>query len=234
MDSAPESYPNTLFRLSDTKFLLDSVIGGPSGVGKAKWILRLVDNIDQICPGINQIVYCYEVWQSIFNEYSEKIRFRQGAPVLDDFKKFQNCLLILDDMMFTENSLLSKIFTIYSHHYRFSVLFTTQNLFHKGLRELSLNAKFMVLFKNCRDKKQVSYFLSQIYSQKYKSVLQAYIDATTSPHVYLLIDLRCEVDNSERLRTNIFLREVNYSINEWIVCENLLLLFIHFKRHHAL
>ena len=26
MDSAPESYPNTLFRLSDTKFLLDSVI----------------------------------------------------------------------------------------------------------------------------------------------------------------------------------------------------------------
>ena len=186
------------------------IISGPSGVEKTKWILRLVDNIDKICPEINQIFYCYEVWQSMFNEYSEKITFRQGPPVLDDFKNFENCLLILDDMMFTENSLLSKIFTIYSHHYRFSVLFTTQNLFHKELRELSLNAKFMVLFKNCRDKKQVSYSLSQIYPQKYKSVLQAYIDATTSPHGYLLIDLRCEVDDSERLRTNIFPEEVNY------------------------
>ena len=66
----------------------------------------------------------------------------------------------------------------------------------------------MVLFKNCKDKKQVSYFLSQIYPQKYKSDLQAYIDATTSPHGYLLIDL--EVDDSERLRTNIFPGEVNY------------------------
>ena len=68
----------------------------------------------------------------------------------------------------------------------------------------------MVLFKNCRDKKQVSYFLSQIYPQKCKSVLQAYIDATTNPHGYLLIDLRCEVDDSERLRTNIFPVEVNH------------------------
>ena len=134
------------------------IISGWSGVGKTKWIQRLVDNIDKICSGIDHIFYCCEVWQSIFNEYSEKIIFRQGPSVLDDFKKFENCLLILDDMMFTENSLLSKIFTIYSHHYRFSVLFTTQDLFHKVFRELSLNAKFMVLFKNCREKKQVSYF----------------------------------------------------------------------------
>ena len=68
----------------------------------------------------------------------------------------------------------------------------------------------MVLFKNCRDKKQVSYFLSQIYPQKYKSVLQAYIGATTRPHGYLLIDLRCDVDNSERLRANVFPGVVNY------------------------
>ena len=114
------------------------IISGPSRVGKTKWILRLVDNIDKICPGINQIFYCYEVWQGIFNEYFNKIRFRQGPPVLDDFKEFENCLLISDDMMLTEKSLLSKIFTTYSHHCRFSVLFTTQNLFHKKLRVLSL------------------------------------------------------------------------------------------------
>ena len=145
----------------------------------------------------------------IFNQYSEKITFRQGPPVLDDFKKFENCLLILDDIMFTEDSLLTKIFTICSHYYRFSVLFTIQNLFPRRLRELSLNTKIMVLFKNCKDKKQVFYFLSQIYPQKYKSVLHAYIDATTSFHGYLLIDLWCEVDDSERLRTNIFPGEVN-------------------------
>ena len=51
------------------------IISGPSGVGKTKWIPRLVDNIDKVGPGINQIFYCYEVWQSMFNEYSEKITF---------------------------------------------------------------------------------------------------------------------------------------------------------------
>ena len=110
------------------------IISGPLGVRKTKWILRLVDNIDKICPEIKQIFYCYEVWQGIFNEYSDKIRFRQGLLVLDDFKEFENCLLILDDMMFMENSLLSKIFTIYFH----SVLFTNQNLFYRRFRRPSL------------------------------------------------------------------------------------------------
>ena len=177
---------------------------GPSEVRKAKWIIRFVDNIDKICPGINQIFYCYDVWQGIFNEYSHKISCLQGSPALDDSKEFENFFVILDDMMFTENSLQFKIFTIYSHHYRFGVIFTTQNLFHKGLKELSLNAKFIVLFQNCRDKIQVSYFLRQIYSQKYKSVLQAYINATISSHGYLLIDLRCEMHKIERIRTNTF------------------------------
>ena len=31
------------------------IISGPSGVEKTKWILCLVDNIDKICPGINQV-----------------------------------------------------------------------------------------------------------------------------------------------------------------------------------
>ena len=149
------------------------IISGSSGVGKTKWILRFVVNIDKIFPGVNQIFYCYEAWQGIFNKYSDKIRFRQGPPIIGDFKEFENCLLILDNITFSENSLLSKIFTIYFHHYRFCILFATQNLLHEGLRELSLNAKFMVLFKICRDKKQISYFLSKIYPQKYKSVLQA-------------------------------------------------------------
>ena len=64
------------------------VISGP-GVGKTKWILCLVDNIDKICPGINQVFYCCEVWQGIFNEYSEKITFRHDPPVFDDFKSLK-------------------------------------------------------------------------------------------------------------------------------------------------
>ena len=68
----------------------------------------LVDNIDIICSRIKQIFYRYEVCQGIFDEYSEKIRFRQGPPVIDNFKEFENCLLILDDMMFIESSPLSK------------------------------------------------------------------------------------------------------------------------------
>ena len=61
------------------------IISGPSGVRKTKWILHFLDNIDKICSGINQIFCCYEVWLGICNKYSDKIRFRHGPPVLDDF-----------------------------------------------------------------------------------------------------------------------------------------------------
>ena len=87
---------------------------------------------------------------------------------------------------------------------------TLQNLFHKGLREISLNAKIMVLFKSCRDVNKIVHFLCQIYPKTYKNALEAYKDAVSSKRGYLVIDLRYETHDNQRLRSGIFPEDTHY------------------------
>jgi hypothetical protein len=54
---------------------------------------------------------------------------------------------------FSEVAAAASLFTKKSHHRNISVMYIEQNLFHKGKnhRTISLNAHYMVLFKNPRD-----------------------------------------------------------------------------------
>ena len=69
------------------------------------------------------------------------------------FNKQINNVIILDDMMdeATEDKRISNLFTR-GRHDNLSVIFLTQNLFHKNQREISLNSDYMVIFKNPRDR----------------------------------------------------------------------------------
>ena len=51
------------------------------------------------------------------------------------------------------------IFTKGSHHRDLNVFYITQNLFHqgKGQRDISLNASYIIYFKNPRDKRQIKH-----------------------------------------------------------------------------
>ena len=186
------------------------VVSGPSGVGKSYWVLRFIDSLKQLCPEIKQVIYHYEVWQAMFDRYTDKINFKQGVPSLEDLKESRDAFLVLDDLMFANSEFLSKIYSVYSHHFHFSVLMTVQNLFHKGLREISLNAQIMVLFKNCRDVNQIAQFLRQIYPKTYKNALEAYKNAVSFERGYLVIDLRCETHDNQRLRSGIFPEDTHY------------------------
>ena len=166
-----------------------------------------IANLKQLCPEIKQVVYHYDVWQETFDHYTDKVNFKQGKLSLEDLKESRDAFLVLDDLMFANSEFLSKIYSVYSHHFHFSVLMTVQNLFHKGFREISLNAQIMVLFKSCREVNQIAHFLCQIYP---KNVLEAYKDAVSSKRGYLVINLRCETHDNQRLRSGIFPEDTHY------------------------
>ena len=115
------------------------IVAGPSAVGKTFWVLSFVDILKEFCREIERVVYHYEVWQELFDKYANKIDFKQGVPNVKDLKEYQNALVILDDIMFANDEFLAKIYSVYLHHFRFSVFMTVQNLFHTGLCEISLN-----------------------------------------------------------------------------------------------
>ena len=132
------------------------------------------------------------VWQELFDKYANKIDYKQDVLNLEDLKECQNAFVILDNLMFADPKFLAKIYSVYSHHFRFSVVMTVQNLFDKDLRETSLNSQIIILFKNCSDTNQIAHFMQQIYPKTYKSALEAYEDAVSWQRGYLMIDLRCK------------------------------------------
>lgn len=121
-------------------------------------------------------------------------------------------LLILDDLMGQCDIKVEKIFTKLSHHNNISIVYLTQNLFYgtKQQRTISLNAHYLVLFKNPRDSSQITYLARQMFPGKSRHLVEAYKDATRLPYTYLLIDLKPETDDSHRLRSNIFPDETNF------------------------
>jgi hypothetical protein len=162
-------------------------------------------------PSPARIVYCYGEYQQLFFNYPHVI-FHRGLPGIDDFDGSEPVLLIIDDLMQETDETVANLFTKGSHHRNVSVLFLAQNLFPKNkfARTMSLNAHYMVLFKNPRDASQFANLARQMYPKTSQFAVEAYKDATREPYSYLLVDLRPEQDETLRLRTNIFPGETHY------------------------
>ena len=75
---------------------------------------------------------------------------------------------------------------------------------------MSLNAHYIVAFKNPRNVTQITTLAKQMYPGNTKFMVEAFGDAISRPYGYLLIDLKPQTDEKVRLRTNIFPGEVNY------------------------
>ena len=187
------------------------LLAGSSCSGKTTWVFRLIENLDKIFTNkIERIVYFYKIWQSKFDSFVNEIEFHQGLPDPTLLQQSKGCLIVLDDLMNEKLSLITQIFTVYAHHCKFSVIFLAQNLFHKNIREISLNAQVVTLFKNTRDVGQIKNFLRQAFPERASNVLEAYKKATVEPFGYLLLDFRAKTPENERIRANIFPDEINY------------------------
>jgi len=189
-----------------------AIVAGPTSCGKTRFVFRLVDNaIQMIDPPPSKIVYCYGEYQQLFCNYPQVV-FHRGLPDSNDFDGSEPTLLVIDDLMHETNETVVDLFTKGSHHRNVSVMYLAQNLFPKNkfARTISLNAHYMVLFKNPRDASQFANLARQMYPKKSQFAVEAYKDATREPYSYLLVDLRPEQDDDLRLRTNVFPGETHY------------------------
>ena len=187
-------------------------IAGPSWCGKSVFTFRLIREINElITPVPEKIIYCYGEYQPLFNDYPQ-VTFREGLPNNDEFDGKHRTLLILDDLMTEAGDGVSNLFTKISHHRNVSVIFLTQNMYHKSkqARTMSLNTQYLVLFKNPRDATQVATLGRQMYPNNSKFLVEAFKDATKGPYGYLLLDLRADTLENYRVRTNIFAGERQY------------------------
>ena len=182
------------------------VVSGPSGCGKTVFVERLLSHrFEMMTPTPTRMMWFYGVRQAALEDrWKGVITFVRGLPDAEALPP--DCLVVIDDMMSETDMSVSNLFTKDSHHRNVSVLYIVQNLFGKNqhMRTISLNSHYLVIFKNPRDSSQASHLGKQMYPRKLKYFQEAYKDATSGPHGYLLCDLRQETPDHLRLRTQIF------------------------------
>lgn len=187
-----------------------SLICGPSGAGKSFFIKNFLKYIDEMSDTkFSRIIVYFGEWQPTYREYGENVEFKEGLPQSSDFTSDSKPkLLIIDDQMNNPSTgtIVSDLFTKWSHHRNLSVFFITQNIFHqaRGSRDISLNTSYIVLFKNPRDRAQIQHLARQIWPENPKFIQESYIDATSNPHGYILFDLKQKTPENCRIRTTIF------------------------------
>ena len=132
--------------------------------GKTSFRIKLLRNLDTLCT---------------------ESRLREGLSENYGNALGEPSLIILDDLL---NEVDSKdvcdLFTKGGHHRNISVLLLTENLFHQGTncRDILLNAKYLVLLKNVRDKNHFLYLERQAYPEDSHSLYNVYRDATRQSH----------------------------------------------------
>ena len=186
--------------------------------GKTTFTLNLLKNAESLFkpsrPGFTILIY--ETWQSCYDIMLEKKLINlsiKGFENIDYLKELfeenkdkGGTLIVVDDQMQKIDYNLVNIFTIYSHHLKVTCLLLTQSLFlsNEIYRIISLNSNYIVLMKNTRDSSSVSILAKQTHPFKTRFVTDAYINATTDPYSYLVMDLRQETPEIIRLRGDIF------------------------------
>lgn len=197
-----------------------ALVAGPTGSGKTVFIKKLLQS-NLIDTQIHETIWCYGEWQPLYDEI-QHVRFQPG---LIDTLPEDNLprLIIIDDLMREADGRVVDLFTKTSHHRNISVIFITQNIFHqkKGSRDISLNAHYIVVFKNPRDAAQFRYLARQIAPNNASCLQEAYTNATLKPHGYLLLDLKQDTKDVYRYRTNIFKESFDFYVPKSIKEEDL-------------
>ena len=200
-----------------TTFLLS----GSSQSGKTQWTSNLLQSKAELFEpqNIGPVYLFYKEWQEKYDIMSnDKIvsTFHKGVPNQKDFlqiiskhKNENGCVCIFDDLadeITRKNNLdFNQLFTVYSHHYKVTVILILHYLFDKGLRKISLNTQHIVFTDSPRDKTSISYLARQVFPNTGSYLIDSYKDAlTTRAYGYIVISIDPGRDDILRVATSIF------------------------------
>jgi hypothetical protein len=169
------------------------------------YIKNVIEN-NNFIPKIEKIIYHYSIYQPLFNDIhcNVPIDFVEGLQINCYENTNVNTLIIIDDLIneAIKSKHVSDLFIRGSHHLNKSVLLTTQNLYEKGLRTLSLNSQYLTIFRQPRGIDQITTLGKQLSSGPF--LLEVYKDATKEAYTYLLISLHPQTEDKLKFAANIF------------------------------
>jgi len=178
----------------------------------SSFCVLFLQNVDALCTERDfdgGVIWCYSEKKAVPSQTElpkRDVHFNVGVPTDFESSRGRKCLFVLDDLL---NDIYSKQvcdrFERQPSHIHRRVSDLTYPLSPGPYcRDISQNAKYLVLFKNVRDKNQFMIFARLFNPENNASLYKAYLNATQRPHGYLLLDLLQDTDNRLRFRTDIF------------------------------
>ena len=197
------------------------ILAGGRRSGKNQFIKKVLTSSPSIVSvPIKRLIWFYASAQDlIFDEIRKSsggrtVEFVKGLPKDTSIEDgyigggYESTLIVIDDLMSEANTRpdVNHLFTR-GRHLDTSVIFLVQNFHNKGkyMRENTLNADYIVLFKNPRDMTMIQYLGRQMRKEKF---LQEAFEKVTKnkPYTYLFIDLRSDTLDILRFRSAIMQR----------------------------
>lgn len=179
--------------------------------GKSTFVFKLIRYRESLIDEPpEQVIYALPPGQEIHVPEDIKndpaVNFFQGIPDLDTFRDNRPRLLVIDDQIQECGEEVVALFTRGSHHFNVSVIVLTQNIFipTPGFRTMSLNAHYIIIFKNPRAMDQANCLARQISPLNAKFIVESFSIACQQPHSYLLLDMTQSCPEDLRYRSKIF------------------------------
>jgi len=198
-----------LMRKMDVRLKNESVIivAGPSASGKTVFVTNLVRYKNELFrEPIPHVKWFYSV-----NGGHPPAGVTAIKGLVDGWVDLINPwdMVVIDDLLVetANDKTLTAAFTRLAHHKPCTLVYITQNLFHKSAdsRTRSLNMHYLVLMKNPRDATQVSYIARQMYPKASTALIEAFQSVTNNtPYSYMLFDFHQDTPTELRIRTKIF------------------------------
>jgi hypothetical protein len=160
------------------------------------------------------VIYFYNQWQEGFKLFKEENIVKEwisALPSTEDietktlpFKHNGGSIIVIDDFAEQLNKDTVQIFTRMCHHNNFVLILLTQNIFNPNpvFRTISLNATYVLMFKNPRDASQINCFAKQFMPGGVSWVVNAFKEATRRAHSYLLFDSSQYTPDMLRIRSH--------------------------------
>ena len=98
--------------------------------GKTSFVCNLLDNENMFDTELKDLVVCYSEWQPAYEQLKKRgARFVQGLINPDDLDAQVPRLVVLDDLMDTQDRRIEQFFTRTCHHKNTSCIYIVQNMF---------------------------------------------------------------------------------------------------------
>ena len=178
------------------KFLAshNCIVFGPSQAGKTQFMLEVIRQ-KLVHPWPKRVYYMYNIQQEFMSKWDENetepIKFIKGLN-FDEMDTSEPSLLVVDDLILSDNKQMAECFILGSHHRKISTFYLTQNLFPNCplFRLMSSNSHYFVLFNNQRHFRQISTLARQMFcGDDMKRVINAFKRTAAQDRGFILLSL---------------------------------------------